>query len=356
MTRSDSFPIPRVDDCIDQIGHSQYISKFDLLKGYWQVPLTEQAKEVSAFVTPDGLYQYTVMPFGMKNAPATYQRMINKVTSGLKGCGAYIDDLVIYSDNWEQHLVQLRDLLFRLRDAKLTVNLVKSEFCHAHVVFLGYVVGQGQVAPVTAKVEAIQRYPVPKDKRDLMRFLGMAGYYRKFCHNFATIASPLTALLQKKQKFVWTSACQSAFERIKSVLLLAPVLVAPNFSAPFKLFVDACDIGVGGVLLQEDLQGIDHPVCYFSKKFDAHQCNYSTCEKETLALLLSLQHFDIYLRPTVAPVQVFTDHNPLVFINKMRNSNQRLLRWSLTLQEYDLEICHVKGRDNVLADALSRAM
>ena len=137
VTRSDSFPIPRVDDCIDQIGHSQYISKFDLLKGYWQVPLTEQAKEVSTFVTPDGLYQYTVMPFGMKNAPATYQRMINKVTSGLKGCGAYIDDLVIYSDNWEQHLVQLSDLLFRLRDAKLTVNLVKSEFCHAHVVFLG---------------------------------------------------------------------------------------------------------------------------------------------------------------------------------------------------------------------------
>ena len=165
MTRSDSYPVPRVDDCIDQIGHLQYISKFDLLKGYWQVPLTEQAREISAFVTPDGLYQYTVMSFGMKNTPATYQRMINKVVSGLKGCGAYIDDLVVYSDNREQHLVQFRDLLCCLRNAKLTVNLVKSEFCCAHV-FLGYVVGQGQVAPVAAKVEAIQSYPVPSDKRD----------------------------------------------------------------------------------------------------------------------------------------------------------------------------------------------
>ena len=144
---------------------------------------------------------------------------------------------------------------------------MKSEFCHAQVMFLGYVVGQGQVAPVIAKVQAIKSYPIPKDKRELMRFLGMAGYYRKFCQNFATIASPLTELLQKKQKFVWTSNCQSAFENIKSVLLSAPVLVAPNFNAPFKLFVDACDIGVGGVLLQEDPQGIDHPVCYYSKSW-----------------------------------------------------------------------------------------
>ena len=356
VTKSDSYPIPRVDDCIDQIGHARYITKLDLLKGYWQVPLTERAKEISAFVTPDGLYQYTVMPFGMKNAPATYQRMINNVLSGVQGCGAYIDDLVLYSNSWVQHLQQLRSLLCRLQDAKLTVNLGKSEFCQARVVFLGYVVGQGQVAPVVAKVEAIHQYPVPRDKRDIMRFLGMAGYYRKFCHNFATIAAPLTELLQKKQKFMWTQNCQAAFEKIKAVLLMAPVLRAPDFSKLFKLFVDASDIGVGGVLLQEDKDGIDHPVCYFSRKLDSHQRNYSTCEKETLALLLSLQHFDIYLRPTVAPVQVYTDHNPLVFISKMKNHNQRLLRWSLALQEYDLEIRHVKGRDNVIADALSRAI
>ena len=164
MTKSDSYPIPHVDNCIDQIGHARYITELNLLKGYWQVLLTERAKEISAFVTPDGLYQYTVMSFGMKKAPATYQRMINTVLSGAQGCSAYIDDLVLYSDSWDQHLKQLRSLLCRLQDAQLTVNLGKSKFCHARVVFLGYVVGQGQVAPVVANVEAIHQYPVPKDK------------------------------------------------------------------------------------------------------------------------------------------------------------------------------------------------
>ena len=138
------------------------------------------------------------------------------------------------------------------------------------------------------KVEAIHQYPLPKDKQDIMRFLGMAGYYRKFCHNFATIAASLTELLQKKQKFMWTPSCQAAFEKIKAVLLMAPVLGAPDFSKLFKLLVDASDIADGGVLLQEDSHGIDHPVCYFSRKFDSHQHHYSTCEKETLALLLFL--------------------------------------------------------------------
>ena len=144
------------------------------------------------------------------------------------------------------------------------------------MLYLGYVVGQGQVDPVATKVEAIHQYPIPKDKRDFMRFLGMARYYRKFCHNFAIIAAPLTGLLQKKQKFIWTDSCQAAFEKIKGVLLMAPVLSVPDFNRSFKLFIDASDIAVGGVLLQEDNQGIDHLVCYFYPKFNRHQRNYST--------------------------------------------------------------------------------
>ena len=356
VTKSDSFPLPRVEDCIDYIGKSQYISKFDLLKGYWQVPLTTRAKEISAFVTPDGLFQYTVMPFGMKNAPATFQRMINHVIRGLEGCQAYIDDIVVYSDNWDQHVKQLREFLCRLKESKLTVNLVKTEFCHARVEFLGHVVGQGWISPVTAKVEAIAEFPVPTDQHQLIRFLGMAGYYRKFCHNFSTIAEPLTALLKKGKKFVWLPECQSAFEKIRSILFSVPVLMAPDFQKQFKLFVDASDVGIGAVLFQEDSYGVDHPVCYYSKKLNCHQQNYSTSEKETLALILALQHFDVYVGSTVTPVKVFTDHNPLVFVNKMKNRNQRLVRWSLALQEYNLDIEHIKGRDNVIADALSRAV
>ena len=147
--------------------------------------------------------------------------------------------------------------------------------------------GQGQVALVSAKIEAIVKFPVPEDKKDLMRFLGMAGYYRKFCHNFSSLAEPLTALLKGGVKFVWTATCQNAFNKIKTVLRSEPILMAPNFTKQFKLYVGASDVGMGAVLLQADVNEQDHPICYFSKKFNGHQRNYSTSEKETLALILS---------------------------------------------------------------------
>ena len=354
ITKTDSYPIPRIDDCIDRVGHAKYVSKLDLLKGYWQVPLTEGAKRVSAFVTPSGLYQYRVMPFGMKNAPATFQRLINSLTSDLEGCEGYIDDVVVYSDTWKQHVQRLQALLEKLARAKLTVNLSKSEFGHAQVVFLGHVIGQGCVTPVQAKVESIAKYPAPTSKQELMCFLGMAGYYRKFCRNFSIVTAPLTNLLKKQVPFLWSIECQQAFDRVKAVLQSFPVLQAPDFEKQFKLVIDASDLGAGAVLQQEDSEGIDHSVCYYSKKFDEHQKRYSTIEKEALALLLALRHFDVYLNATLKPVLVFTDHNPLVFLHKMRDRNQRLLRWSLTLQEYNLQICHIRGKDNVIADALSR--
>ncbi|PIK44032.1 hypothetical protein BSL78_19118 [Apostichopus japonicus] len=190
---------------------------------------------------------------------------------------------------------QLRQLFQKLSEAKLTVNLTKSEFCHASVTYLGHVVGQGQVKPLKAKVEAIEQYPAPTNKKALMRFMGMVGYYRKFCPNFSDIASPLTDLLKKNITFRWTDECERAFHKIKSILIGSPILAAPNFHKQFKLAVDASDIGCGSVVLQEGEDQVDHPICYYSKKFDKHQRNYSTIEKECLALLLSLQHFDVYL-------------------------------------------------------------
>ena len=355
VTKTDTFPIPRIDDCIDNIGHAKYVTKFDLLKGFWQIPLTDRAKEISAFVTPDGLYQYKVMPFGMKNSPATFQRLVNSLIFGLDGCKAYIDDAIIYSEEWKQHLEIIREFFKRLSDAKLTINLPKSEFCHASLTFLGHIVGQGQVRPVEAKVEAISDFPVPTGKRQLMRFLGMAGYYRKFCNNFSVIAEPLTNLLGKKVRYVWSEACQKSFDQLKAILKSAPVLSAPRFDREFKMAVDASDVGAGSVLLQEDDNGVDHPVCYFSKKFDKHQRNYSTIEKECLSLILALQHFQVYLSSANAPIVIFSDHNPLTFIHKMKDKNQRLLRWSLMLQEHNLDIRHIKGRDNIIPDTLSRA-
>ena len=261
----------------------------------------------------------------------------------------------LHHDEWNHHLGTIEVFFDKLREAKLTINLAKSEFCHATLTFLGHVVGHGQVKPIEAKVEAISHFPVPTCKRQLMRFLGMAGYYRKFCNNFSVIAEPLTNLLSKRMTFKWTSDCQNAFDKLKAILRSEPVLLAPNFNKEFKLAVDASDVGAGGVLLQEDDNGVDHPVCYFSKKFNKHQKNYSTVEKECLSLILALQYFEVYLTSSSSPIVVFSDHNPLTFIHKMKNKNQRLLRWSLLLQEYNLDIRHIKGKDNIIPDALSRA-
>ena len=354
VTKTDSFPMPRVDDLIDQIGNAQYVSKLDLLKGYWQVPLTERAKDISAFATPDGLYRYLVTPFGMKNSGSTFQRFTNKVVAGLQNTRVYVDDLIVYSDTWEEHVLALRALFERLAKYKLTVNLVKSEFGKATVQFLGHIVGQGQVLPVTAKVQAICDFKPPTNKKGLMRFLGMIGFYRRFCCNFADVVAPLTNLLGGKVNFSWTQAPQEAFDKAKRILMDSPVLKAPDFDKPFKLYCDASDIGVGSVLVQDDSEGIEHPVCFYSKKLDKAQRNYSTIEKEALSLLLALKHFEVYVEGSGFPIKVYIDHNPLVFVHKMKSKNRRLLQWSLTLQEYNLDISHVKGKDNIVADALSR--
>ena len=354
--KSDSFPIPRIADCIDQIGNAKFVSTFDMLKGYWQVPLTQRAREISAFVTPSGLYQYKVMPFGMKNAPATFQRMVNKLVRDIDGCEGYIDDVVIFSDNWSDHIRQIKCFFQIMREAKLTINLMKSEFGKATVKYLGHIVGQGQVRPLDAKIQTIVKYPIPTSRKELARFLGMAGYYRNFCLNFSEIAAPLTNLLSKKVKFVWTDDCQMAFDKVKLLLQKSPVLKSPDYEKPFKLIIDSSDVGTGSVLVQEASDGLDHPVSYFSKKFLKYQKNYSVVEKETLGLVLALEHFDVYLGSTPFKIKVYTDHNPLTFLKTMKNKNQRLVRWSLALQEYNLEIQHIPGSENVVADALSRCI
>ncbi|XP_048044029.1 uncharacterized protein LOC125266937 isoform X1 [Megalobrama amblycephala] len=354
LRKPDCFPLPRIDDCVDRVGSAQFVSKFDLLKGYWQVPLTSRAKELSAFITPDSFLQYTVMPFGVRNAPATFQRLVNRVLSGLRGCEAYLDDVVLYSSSWLEHLAQIRELFERLAEANLTINLAKCEFGKATVTYLGKVVGRGCVKPISAKVEAICSFPVPVTRRELRRFLGMVGYYRGFCRNFATVVAPLTDLLSPKTSFKWSQQCQCAFENAKSLLANAPVLKSPQFEKPFLLAIDASAYGAGAVLSQ-DVNGIEHPVSYFSKKFNHHQKMYSTVEKEALALVLAVQHFEVYLSSVCGPIVVYTDHNPLTFLDRMRGKNQRILRWSLILQPFHLQIKHIRGKDNLIADALSRA-
>ena len=354
VTEPDCHPLPRIDDIIDEVGRAAFVSTLDLTQGYYQVPLSERARPISAFITPDGLWQWRVMPFGLRNAPATFQRLMAHLIRDLNGVRCYLDDIVVFSDSWEQHLERLKSLFSTLAAANLTVNLKKSTFGSSSVTFLGHQVGHGKVAPRDAKVTAIRDFPVPQDKKGVMRYLGLCGYYRRFCRNFSTLAEPLTNLLKARSEFVWSEECQNAFVALKRILVSQPVLHAPNLEKPFTLQVDASDVAAGAVLLQkgEDDSTL-FPVGYFSVKFKSYQKNYSVIEKETLALVLALEHFKVYVQSSQI-VDVHTDHNPLTFLAKLKNKNQRLLRWSLILQQYNLQVSHIKGSQNIIADALSR--
>ncbi|XP_069176776.1 uncharacterized protein [Procambarus clarkii] len=354
VTVADTYPLPRVEECLDAIGKARYLTKFDLFKGYWQVPLTEKAKPISAFVTPDGLFECQVMPFGMKNAASTFQRLMGTVLRDVENTLVYIDDVLIYDVDWQDHLCHIEDFFKAMLQSGLVVNLHKSEFARTSVIFLGHKVGGGWIAPKASKIESIIQYPTPATRKDILRFLGMAGFYRKFVPNFSSIAAPLTDLLKKGVKLIWNENCQKAFENLKAILISSPILRSPSFEDRFILTVDASDYGLGSVLSQTDEKGVEHPVANHSKKFTPSQLNYSVIEKETLALINSVQHFEVYLTSNGHPILVRTIHNPLKFLAQFRQKNLRLTRWSLHLQQYPLQIEHIKGVENVVADALSR--
>jgi hypothetical protein len=316
------------------------------------VPLDEASVPLSAFVTLHGEFQWRFMPFGLKNAPVTFQRLMRQVLSGLDSfTGVYLDDIIIFSNSWSDHLRHIKLVLQRIRSAGLTIKKAKCVFATAVVEFLGHTVGLGKVEPRRQTVKALLDFPTPTNPKQLRSYLGLAGYYRRFIPHFAHIAACLTDLLKKGVKFTWTPQAESAFLDLKSRLASRPILRPPDFTAPFMIAVDASNVAVGANLFQV-VDGLEHPVCYYSKRLDIHQQRYSTVEKEALGLVLAVRVFSPYFGSQ--PVTVYTDHSPLQFINKMSNYNQKLLRWALELQQYNLNIVHRPGRNNLIPDILSR--
>ncbi|CAM4574270.1 unnamed protein product [Lepidochelys olivacea] len=355
VTHPDNYPMPRTDELLEKLGRAQFISTLDLTKGYWQVPLDESAKERSAFITHLGLYEFNVLPFGLRNAPATFQRLVDGLLAGLgEYAVAYLDDVAIFSDSWADHLEHLQKVLERIREAGLTVKAKKCQIGLNRVTYLGHQVGQGTISPLQAKVDAIQKWPVPKSKKQVQSFLGLAGYYRRFVPHYRQIAAPLTDLTKKKQPNAvqWTEKCQKAFNKLKATLMSDPVLRAPDFDKPFLVTTDTSERGVGAVLMQKGPDQEFHPVVFLSKKLSERESNWSVTEKECYAIVYALEK----LRPYVwgRRFHLQTDHAALKWLHTVKETNKKLLRWSLALQDFDFDIQHISGASNKVADALSR--
>lgn len=354
VSKFDSYPTPRIDDLIDHLGRARWLTTLDLCKGYWQVPLSDTAKELTAFKTPWGLFHFCTMPFGLHGAPATFQRLMDQVLGGLEGyAAAYLDDVIIFSSSWEEHLEHLKEVFHRIQSAGLTINPRKCAIAKKETEYLGYVIGGGVIRPQIQKMQAIQDCSLPQTKTQVRAFLGMAGWYRRFVPNFAVRAAPLTDLTRKTcpVQIQWTEEAKHAFQDIKNALCNDPVLSCPNFEELFVLQTDASNTGIGAVLLQGAL-GDRHPVAYISRKLYPREVRYSTVEKECLAVKWALDTFRYYLLGREFLLE--TDHRPLQWMDRMRDSNARITRWYLSMQPYRFIVQHVPGKSNATADFLSR--
>ena len=327
------------------------MSSIDLSSAYFQIPLADDgSKEKTAFIVPGrGLFQFTRMPQGLITSAATWQRFIdNIIGEDLKPyVFVYLDDIILISKDFEQHLKLLESVMSRLEAAGLTINLAKCHLCRRELKYLGYVVNEYGLQVDPDKVRAIAEFKRPVDAKGVKRFAGMASWYRRFIMNFATIMSPLHRLTAKNIKYRWTDDCEEAFSTIKERLMTAPVLVCPDFSKPFELHCDASSYGLGAVLAQEG-----RPVAYASRSLSKCERKYTTTEQECLAVVWAVEHFRGYLEGY--KFTVMTDHSSLLWLHRLKEPCGRLGRWCVRLQQYDFDIVHRKGKENEAPDALSR--
>uniref|UniRef100_A0A3B3YYE4 ribonuclease H n=1 Tax=Poecilia mexicana TaxID=48701 RepID=A0A3B3YYE4_9TELE len=351
----DAYPMPRVDELIERLGNANYLTTLDLCKGYWQVPLTESSRDLTTFRVPSGLYRFRTMPFGLHGAPATFQRMMDLVLKGADGyAAAYIDDIVVFSETWKDHVKHLTDVLQRIKAAGLVINPGKCHIAKTEVEYLGYVIGGGVIRPQVSKVDSLAACFPPTTKKKLRSFLGLAGWYRRFIPNFSTRSAILSDLTRKScpNKIKWTPESEAAFVDLKNCLCNEPVLQCPDFTRPFTVQTDASGVGLGAVLLQGE-GGDKRPVQYISRKLFPREIRYSTIEKEALAIKWALDTLKYYLLGGEFVLE--TDHRALQWMNKMRETNARITRWYLSLQPYRFKIQYKAGKKNVVADYLSRS-
>jgi hypothetical protein len=353
ITRKDAYPIPRIDETLDTLSGSCVFTTLDLLSGYWQVEMHPEDKEKTAVCTPEGLFEFNVMPFGLCNAPATFQRLMDCVLAGLhwETCLVYLDDVIVLGKSFEDHLRNLQGVFQRLREAGLKLKTSKCNLCQEKVSFLGHIVSQKGISTDPSKIEAITKWPTPTECREVQQFLGLCNYYRRFIRNFATIAKPLHRLTEKTREFRWTADCEEAFQSLKTKLSTAPILAFPHPGVPFIVDADASNVGIGAVLSQK-IDGTERVIAYGSRALTKSERQYCVTRRELLAIVTFLKKFRPYLLGR--HFQVRSDHGSLTWLRNFKEPEGQLARWLEQLQEFDFDIIHRPGCLHKNADALSR--
>ena len=348
------FPLPSVRECLDSLHGSKLFTTLDLYSGYWQIPIAKEHRNKSAFSTESGHWQFCVMPFGVKNAPAVFARLMADIMQGLQwnGIAVYLDDIIIGGKNFQEHYDMLRDVFQRLREAGLTIKSSKVSLCRNKLRFLGHQISEKGIEPDPTKVNVIRHWPRPENTKELRAFLGLCNYYSEFIPNLQHRARVLNQLTGKS-KFIWSLEREAAFNDLKLALTSDDVLLQfPNMLAPFEVSTDASDTGIGCILSQRDDSGRDQPVLFASKALTNNELNWHTRDKEAYAFIFALRKFRPYL---LGHRFIWhTDHKGLQWLRNTRDPRGRYARWLEESEEFDFVVQYTAGVTNPHADALSR--
>ena len=353
------YPLPKIDEMFSKLGGATIFSTIDLRSGYYHIGLTRESRAKSAFIVPMGKWQFKRTPFGLSQAPAYFQLLIDKV---LMGCSSfamgYLDDIIIFSKTEEEHLQHLEEIFVRLCKFGLKMKREKCSFFKKHIQYLGHLVSENGFEPLPEKLESIRKMPAPRTAKEVKQFLGLIGYYRKFVPRFADISRPLTKLTRHNVVFEWTDQCAKAFKHLCELLMEYPILRYPDPKQGYILYTDASGIGWSGVLTQEHLdekgKSKNHPICYVSGQFRGSQLNWAALTKEAYAIYMSVRRLSFYV--TDVEVTIRSDHLPLKkFLNK-QTMNSKVNNWAVELEQFRLHLEWIPGTRNLLADSLSRLL
>ena len=353
VTRKDAYPLPRIDETLEALGGAKHFTTLDLISGYWQVVVEPDDCSKTAFTTPFGLYEFTVMPFGLSNAPATFQRVMEQVLAGLpwQVCLVYLDDIIVYGQTLDEHRENLRKVFQCIREAGLKLQPSRCSFLQPEVLYLGHIVTADGIRTDPTKTAVVKDWRVPRNTKDVRRFLGLASYYRRFVPGFATLAAPLHKVSTKTSLFTWDKHCQTAFEELRHRLTTTPVLTYPRFDSPFLVDTDASNHGLGAVLSQVE-NGKERVVVYASRVLSKAERNYCATRKELLAVVYAVEQFRPYLYGQQFLLR--TDHGALQWLCNFKSPEGQLARWLEKLSEFQFRIQHRHGTSHTNADALSR--